>query len=483
MQVSVVKSAPTATADAVVVGMFPGLRAAAGSQGVFRALGGWARKALESVGFEGKLNQTAVLASAGNLQSSLVVVVGLGDELDTERLRQAAGSARRAVSRSASIATTLHRVDLNGATQAVLEGMGLASYSFDTYKSSSEARDPLSLELIGSVTDWEPEAERARTVVEAVSLARDLVNEPSAAKGPLALAERSLTTATEAGLEGEIWDTDRLSEERMAGTLAVGAGSHRPPCMLILRHRPRRPRAKLILIGKGIVFDSGGLNIKSAEYMDTMKTDMAGAAAVIGAMVGLARLGVPVEVTAYTPLAENLPGGGAQRPGDVIRYRNNKTIEVLNTDAEGRLVLADALCLASEARPDLIVDVATLTGAAKVALGVKIAGVWGRDTESVDRVVAAADSAGERVWPMPLPDDYRSLISSEIADMKNTSGRYGGAIGAALLLSEFVDDCSWAHIDVAGPARSEETEHYIPKGGSGFGVRTLIELAESFVKR
>jgi leucyl aminopeptidase len=234
-------------------------------------------------------------------------------------------------------------------------------------------------------------------------------------------------------------------------------------------------------VGKGITFDSGGLSIKTAELMEPMKSDMAGAAAVVATLQAVAKLGLPLALEVITPLADNLPSGSAMKPGDVLRIRNGKTIEVLNTDAEGRLVLADALALATESAPDLVVDVATLTGAARVALGEKVAGVWANHPWVVDRIVAAAATAGETIWPMPLHREYRALIDSDLADMKNTGGRFGGAITAALLLSEFVGDVSWAHIDIAGPARWPDDEHYQRKGASGFGVRTLVALCEGIV--
>lgn len=313
-----------------------------------------------------------------------------------------------------------------------------------------------------------------------MAFARDLVNMPAIDKPPLTFATLAGERAEQAGADVEVIAGDRLIEERLNGLRAVGAGSSRPPCMLAIHHAPKKPKARLAFVGKGIVFDSGGLSIKPAGSMETMKDDMAGAAAVSAAAIAIAQLDIPVEVHAFSAIAENLPGGNAQRPGDVIRYRNGKTVEVLNTDAEGRLVLADALCLAAELEPDLIVDMATLTGAMTVALGQKIAGIFGNDQESIDRVLQAAESAGERVWPMPLPDDYRTDIDSPIADMKNTGkDRFGGSISAALFLREFVGDARWVHVDIAGPAFVDDAEHYIPKGGTGFGVRTLVELASS----
>jgi leucyl aminopeptidase len=480
MKVNTVRSFGAAAAESAIVGIFPDLSPAPGNNPVLKGLKAWVKSALETSGFEGKLGTTSVLVMPEGSPVGRVAFVGLGDDLDVEGLRQAAGSGRRALAKSDSIATALHQLPIDGAVGAVLDGIGLADYRYDKYKSTAEERSELAVELVGSVKDLDPVAERSAIVVDAVDLARDLVNEPSKNKAPMAFADRLGRLAELHGIDVEIWDVDKLESEAMSGLLGVGLGSHRPPCLLKLTYRPRRPKAKLALVGKGIVFDSGGLSLKSAEFMMDMKDDMGGAAAVSAAVLAIARLGVKVEVTAYAALAENMPGGGAQRPGDVLTIRNGKTIEVLNTDAEGRLVLADALALAAESEPDLIVDLATLTGACKVALGPKIAGVFSKVDEPAERVLTAARAAGERMWHMPMPADYRPFIDSNVADMKNTGkGRYGGAQSAALLLAEFVGDAPWAHIDIAGPAFVDSEEHYIPKGGTGFGVRSMIELAES----
>jgi leucyl aminopeptidase len=275
----------------------------------------------------------------------------------------------------------------------------------------------------------------------------------------------------------EVFDEAAIAEAGFGGLMAVAAGAANPARMVVFRYEPADPVAYLAFVGKGIVFDSGGLSLKPPKAMETMKTDMSGAAAVFGAVKAIATLGLPVRVLGITPLTENMPGGSAQRPGDVMRAYGGKTIEVLNTDAEGRLVLADALALAAEAEPDLVVDVATLTGACQIALGLKIAGLWGNDEAAVEQVEAAARFAGEKVWEMPLETEYRSMIDSDIADMTNTAERPAGAITAALLLSEFVSDQPWVHLDIAGPARSAKDEYYLTKGGSGFGVRTLVALA------
>lgn len=439
----------------------------------------WLDAHLESRRFTGKPGQAVVVPTAGAIRFDNLVVVGLGDLVDHEGLRQASAEAAKAAPAVDRLVTTLHHVDVEGAVRAVVEGHLLGGYRFDVHKSSSDVPPVPDLEMPGPLPDgWQEQVDVAEAVAGAVVLARDLVNEPPAGKGPADLADRVAGLAAEAGLEVEIWEEGRLADEGMGGILGVGQGSHRPPRLLRLGHHPAAATGRLALVGKGITFDSGGLSIKTAEYMMSMKTDMAGAAAVVAATLAIARLGIPVDVTAYAPLAENMPGGGAQRPGDVLRCRNGKTIEVLNTDAEGRLVLADALALAAESEPDLIVDAATLTGACHVALGDKIAGLFTNVDAAGERVLAAADRAGERIWPLPLPRDYRENIDSDVADMKNTgSNRYGGAINAAMLLAEFVGESPWVHLDIAGPAWFTKAEHYIPKGGTGFGVRTLVELA------
>jgi leucyl aminopeptidase len=259
----------------------------------------------------------------------------------------------------------------------------------------------------------------------------------------------------------------------------VNLGANNPARMVVMRYTPQGATKTVAFVGKGIVFDSGGLSIKPAAGMETMKTDMAGAAAVMGAVKAIADLGLVVNVTGITPFTENMTGGSALRPGDVMRAYNGKTMEVLNTDAEGRLVLADGLALAVEDEPDLVVDIATLTGACKVALGPLVGGLIAKQDEAADLVLNASQAAGEAMWRLPFVEEYRSMLDSDIADMKNIGGRWGGAITAAIILSEFVGDTPWVHLDIAGPGRADKTEHYVSKGGSGFGVRTLIAVAQS----
>ncbi|MEX1281003.1 MAG: leucyl aminopeptidase [Acidimicrobiia bacterium] len=424
---------------------------------------------LESIDFDPKHGSIATLPGRDGFDR--VHLVGLGDDLTTELLRQAAGALGRTA--SGEVLSLLGEIDVEEAERAAVEGFVLGAYRYTRYKSGDDAESPTLVAEDGSPIAIDP-------VMEAVAWTRDLVNEIPTDQPPAEVADRMVAIASELGLEVEVLGLDELREGGFGGVLAVNAGSEHPARLVELRYRPEGATAHLALVGKGIIFDTGGLSLKPATAMDWMKVDMAGAAAVLGAIQAIARLGLPVNVTAITPLTENMPGPTATKPGDVLTARNGKTIEVLNTDAEGRLILADGLSLATEREPDLIVDVATLTGACKVALGDGFAGLFGNDDGAIERVRAAADASGERVWPMPLPADYRPQIDSTMADMQNTGKtRYGGAITAALLLAEFVDDLPWAHLDIAGPAWATEASGYTHKGGTGYGVRTLVELARS----
>jgi leucyl aminopeptidase len=437
----------------------------------------WITDRLEADEFTGKPGQVAVFPGGEAVDYSQVVFVGLGADPDADAVRRAAGAGARAVKRSASLATTLHGA-CAGAAGATAAGIALGVYSFGKHKSDPK---PALLEVVTFIEGSDDDistASDALIVADAVALGRDLVNEPAMFKSPETLAEVARGIGDETGVTVRVFDENEIEAERLGGLRGVSLGATNPPRLVEFRYEPEGASATLAMVGKGIVFDSGGLSLKPASAMEEMKTDMSGAAAVFGAVKAIARLGLPVRVIGITPLTENMPGGAAVRPGDVLHTRNGKTIEVLNTDAEGRLVLADGLALAVEAEPDLIVDLATLTGACMVALGKKIAGLFGTD-EAVGQVQAAADAAGERMWPMPMPDDYRKQIDSDVADMKNVGERWGGAITAALLLKEFAGEGPWAHIDIAGPARAGEDEGHIVKGGTGFGVATLVELARA----
>jgi len=437
---------------------------------------------MDEAEFTGKPGQILSFAGAGDVPYHRVVFVGIGAEPDAEEVRRAAGSGARALGKWATVATTLHSVPIEGAAEAVGLGFALGAYTFMRHKSEPKPSLISTLVLLGADEAAVGEALRGQTIATGVGLARDLVNTPSMEKAPEALAQIAREIAERVGLRIRVLDESEIAAERLGGLLGVSLGATNPPRLVELRYEPEQAKAFVAFVGKGIVFDSGGLSIKAAEGMETMKTDMAGAAAVFGAMQVIAELGLPVKVLGIAPLTENMPGGSAMRPGDVLEIRNGKTIEVLNTDAEGRLVLADGLSLAVEERPDLVIDVATLTGSCKVALGEKIAGLFGAD-EPAALVSEAAEAAGERVWHMPMPEDYRKNIDSDVADMKNTGPRWGGAINAALLLKEFVGDVDWVHLDIAGPARASDSEHYITKGGTGFGVRTMVEVARRMALR
>ncbi len=429
---------------------------------------------LDAAGFTGKLSQVVAVSDG----DQLLYVVGLGSELDTERLRQAAGWLGRSVDRVAELTTSLHNVGLDGAAQAVAEGFLLGQYQFSEYHDSDKP-GTATLRLVG-----DPDTGalgKAGAMAAAVNWARDLVNRPPRDKSPQMIVEAFEALATDLPIDITVWDVDDLERERCGGVLGVNAGSTAPARMVIAEYRPEGATKTLAVVGKGIVFDSGGLNIKSFEFMKTMKSDMAGAAATLAGLVAIAKAEIQTRVIIYVPLTENMPGGAANRPGDVLTARNGKTMEVLNTDAEGRLVLADGLSLAAEGDPDLIVDLATLTGASHVALGHSYAGLWTNTEAAGELVEAAASQAGERVWTMPLPADYRKAIDSDVADMKNTGERYGGAIHAALFLAEFAGDGPWVHLDIAGPAWGHEKGGYLPTGGTGFGVRTLVALASLMV--
>lgn len=455
----------------------------------------------ERQGFSAKSAQVLVLRSAaaasGAVATPDVALVGFGAQerlagdagLETVR-RSAAAFVRSAGSAGTALLVLPEVVEVLQAdvAAAAAEGGALASYRFDAFRSAEPTPALAALVLVG--TDPEAVADgaaRGGQVARSVAMARDLVNEPAGTLTPERFADRVAERfAASPALSVEVWDEARIVDERLGGLLGVAAGSERPPRLVRVEYRPgnayefdgRVPR--LALVGKGITFDSGGLSLKSAGGMEAMKTDMGGAAAVLAALDAIAALGGRIPVTAWTPMTENLPSGTAIKPGDVLTTRSGRTIEVLNTDAEGRLILADGLTLAVESHPDAVLDLATLTGSAVVALGKEIAGLLGNDEELVDAVRAAGARAGEPSWPLPLHADYAAHIESDVADMKNT-GRPGqaGTISAALLLQEFVSDVPWAHLDIAGPSRTDDNRGYQTKGGTGFGVRTLVTLATS----
>jgi leucyl aminopeptidase len=384
--------------------------------------------------------------------------------------------ARRA-GKAAHVAVALPEGSSADAVAAFAEGVLLGSYTLDSRKQEPKPSPLRTVRLYAGDEPSDDALRTARVRSTAVRLARDLANEPSLEKTPEWLAARAVKVAKQAGLTTSVMEPAELAERGFGGILAVGSGSTRPPRLIRLDYRPEgKATRKVVLIGKGITFDSGGLSIKPNDGMAAMKTDMSGGAAVVAAMQALPALGVRARVTGLVAAAENMPSGTAMRPGDVIRHYGGRTVEVLNTDAEGRLVLADALAHAvTDLRPDHVVDLATLTGAIGIALGKRTAGLFSNDDALANALLGAADEAGERFWRMPLVDDYRPDLDSPVADMKNIGGRFGaGSIIAALFLREFVGTTSWAHLDIAGAARSDNDEDEISKGGTGFGVRTLL---------
>ena len=436
-------------------------------------------------GFEGKPGEALAVPSGRG--TWIALGVGEPGKVTAEVLRRAAAAFVRTAWRDRSGATTLLAAAPPGldpalAAQAIAEGASLAAYRFNRYKSDSKPCRLESLAVVGSADAAGHGLDRGARVAAAVALARDLVNEPARVMTPRLLADRAAEMAEAEGLTLTVLDEVAIAAEGLGGLAGVALGSDEPARLIQLVYDPPAgAEASIALVGKGITFDSGGLSIKTAEGMETMKTDKSGAAAVLGAMSVIAALAPAIRVIAIIPATENMPGGGALKPGDVLTIRNGTTVEVLNTDAEGRLVLADGLSLAVEAGVDAIIDVATLTGACVVALGRKVAGLMGNHAGWTDQVARAAARAGEEVWALPLPEDYRKLIDSDVADIKNiSSGRYAGALTAGLFLREFVGDVPWAHLDIAGPARSDEDDGYLQKGGTGFGVRTLVEAVMSF---
>jgi leucyl aminopeptidase len=431
-------------------------------------------------GFTAKVGQVLRIRADG----PRVLAVGLGPaaSLTDDRWRRGGAAVVRAGGHGGT-AAVLIPADAPGA--AIAEGAILAAYRFDDYRSKPSPR-PLERLVIGvqeaALDEQRDAVRRGVASATAVTFARDLINTPPSDLNPTQFATRVAEHLEgRRGTSVEVWDESRIEEERLGGLLTVARGSVQPPRVVIARYTPqggdeRAALPHVVLVGKGITFDSGGLSLKTPDGMMTMKTDMSGAAIVMAALSACGDVGVPVAVTAIAMATENMPGPNAVKPGDVFRARNGATVEVLNTDAEGRLVLADGLSLAAELQPDAIIDVATLTGAAVSALGRGVGALFGSDDTLANRLQEIGEETGEALWRLPLPEQYADHIDSDVADMKNI-GRAGeaGAIAAALLLARFTGDSPWAHLDIAGPARANDSSGYLSKGGTAFGVRTLLE--------
>jgi leucyl aminopeptidase len=483
-------AATKVAADLLAIPVFAGRDLGPGGAEVDEALGGGLDAFMVEAGFEGKPGQTLAVPAGGAVTAKAVLLVGVGQAADVtvDRIRDAAAALARKATKVRSVATTLldagPDLERPAVAQAIAEGVSLGGYQFLQYKSDAKPSKLRRVQVLGRGGGRvESGLERGATIGAAVTWARDLVNTPPGEKSPAAFARAAQTLLRGKGVKVEVLDVAAAKKAKLGGLVGVGQGSNQPPRMVKMTYAPQGAKGKVALVGKGVVFDSGGLSIKTASGMETMKTDMSGAAAVIAAMSALQDLGVKTRVVAFTPMVENMPSGTAIRPGDVLKIRNGKTVEVLNTDAEGRLILADGLSLAAEEKPDAIVDLATLTGACVVALGEKIAGLMTTNDSWGEQVRAAADRAGESVWPLPLPDEYNQLIESEIADLKNTgTGGYGGTLTAGLFLAAFVGDVPWVHLDIAGPARAAKDDGVAVRGGTGFGVRTLLSLLSDYQK-
>ncbi len=473
-------------ADALIVGMPAGQKALPPRLALLdRRAGGHLAAVLEAEGFQGKSGQVTHLHTAGRLPAARLIVVGVGDgkELTLETVRRAAAAGVR---RARDLSARTVAVDLLGdglpaaeRAQALVEGAILGTYTFDRYKREKNGKAVEALTVVAAdgrvIREAAAGIRRGEVFGQATMFARDLVNMPANEMHPTRLAEVAARIAKEARLTLRLLDRAGCEKLGMGAFLGVAAGSEQPPVFIHLTYALRRPRRRVALIGKGVTFDAGGLDLKTPEGMLRMKDDMSGAAAVLAILRALPALKPPVEVHGLIAATENMPSGAALRPGDVLRAMNGTTIEVGNTDAEGRLTLADALCYANaRVKADEIIDVATLTGACVVALGPLCAGLFASDQALADRLLAAAAEAGERVWQLPLIDEYREHLKSEVADINNVGPRGGGAINAALFLKEFAGATPWAHLDIAGPAFSEKDLPLAPRGGTGAAVRALL---------
>jgi leucyl aminopeptidase len=494
-------SSPAASlkVDAVVIGVAKGPKGpvlAPGADAVAAAFGKQLLPALTGLGATGKAEQVTSLATLGATPAKVVVAVGLGEVpargagYDAEVLRRAAGAAVRALAGTGKVALTLPAVNGDadaGAVRAVGEGALLGAYAFSRYRTTDldEHREPVR-EVVLAVPGAKDKqvraaARRAEVVAAAVSLARDLVNTPPSDLHPAELAQIARTEAERAGVDVEVLEGKELVKGGFGGIIGVGQGSVHGPRLVHLSYRGGNGTGtKVALVGKGITFDSGGLSLKPAAAMEEMKGDMGGAAAVLAAITAAAELALPIDVEAWVPMAENMPSGTAIRPSDILTMRGGTTVEVTNTDAEGRLILADAIARACEDGPNVLLDAATLTGAQMVALGARTTGVMGNDDDLRSAVVDAATRAGEPSWPMPLPPELRKGLDSEIADMVNSGPREGGMLIAGLFLKDFVaDGVRWAHLDIAGPSfNSADPYGYTPHGGTGAAVRTFVQVLE-----
>ncbi len=485
-------------AGAIIVNHFEGMKRLEGdAASLDKTLAGAISQLITQGEIKGKLNEVTLIHSLGKLPAARVVVVGLGkkQELSLDKIRGAAAETCRLLRQKGvdNIATIAQGAGIagitpEGAAQAITEGALLGLYSFRRHiTKEAEYGEIQLLTIVGADKAELPRLEqgcyKGKVLAEAANLARDMGNEPANYMTPTHMAEVAAKLAGSYGLELSVLEQEQMRELGMGALLGVAQGSRQPPKFIVLHYRGGdSTEAEVALIGKGITFDSGGISIKRAEKMDEMKGDMAGGAAVMAAMSAIAQLKPKINVVALIPATENLPGDSALKPGDILTAIDGKTIEIISTDAEGRLVLADALGYAKKFGAKTIIDVATLTGSCRVALGDVCSGAFGNNQELVDKVIAAGAEAGELIWQMPMYDQYKEQNKSDIADIKNVGGRYGGAITAAQFLAEFVGDTPWVHLDIAGTSLSDKERAYLVKGATGVPVRTLVNLVLSLAK-
>ncbi len=485
-------------AGAIIVNFFEGMeRLDGGTASIDGALAGAISQLVAQGEIKGKLNEITVIHSLGKLPAARVVVTGLGKqpELSRDKVRGAVAETCRLLRQKGvdSIATIAQGAGIagispEGAAQAVTEGALLGTYSFRRHITrEAEYGEIKQLTIVAGDKTQLPRLEqgcnKGRVLAEATNLARDMVNEPANYMTPIHMAETAARLAKDYGLEISVLEREQMQELGMGALLGVAQGSRQPPKFIVLHYRGGdSTETDVALVGKGVTFDSGGISIKPSEKMDEMKGDMAGGAAIMAAMSAIAQLKPKINVMALIPATENLPSDSALKPGDILTAIDGKTIEIISTDAEGRLILADALGYAKKSEPKFIIDVATLTGACRVALGNMCSGAFGNNQELVDKVIAAGAEAGELIWQMPMYEQYKEQNKSNVADIKNVGGKYAGAITAAQFLAEFVGDTPWVHLDIAGTSLSEKEQAYLVKGATGVPVRTLVNLVLSLAK-
>lgn len=484
-------------ADAIVVNLFEGVEQPGGATAaVDKALDGAISSLIKRGEIKGKFGEVGIVHTFGKVPAGIVAIAGLGKRQDftVDKIRGVTGEFCRALRKlnCHKIATILHGAGIGGiepeaSAEAIAEGALLGLYSFTKYK-KPEYEDVEEMVIVvrekEKVPILEPAIGKGKVIALATNLARDMVNEPANYMTPTRMAEAAKEIASKYNLEYKVFNQEDMEAMGMGALLGVAKGSNQPPKLITLSYKGDESSEKALgFLGKGITFDAGGISLKASEGMDEMKGDMAGAAAVMTALGAIAQLKPKINVTAIIPATENLPSGSALKPGDILKSMNGKTIEVISTDAEGRLILADALSYAQKLGLSPLIDLATLTGACRVALGTFYSGLFSNNQDLADKVLKAAERTGERMWQMPMPEEYKEQNKSAIADIKNTGNRYGGAITAALFLAEFAANTPWVHIDIAGPALSSKESGYIVKGATGVGVRTLVELALSEAKR